>query len=132
MTMLSERSGARTNRDPGCTASATAMVCTTTRTVAGTGSFSPRVCFVSARMVASLGALHRPGHDWFGAVTELAVVVAAGAAGVGRYEGEWVDDKAHGKGLSVYASGNRYVARRRTCQPRRRRNTQRKRSGGVC
>jgi len=25
-----------------------------------------------------------------------------------RYEGEWVDDKAHGKGMCLYASGNRY------------------------
>ena len=26
----------------------------------------------------------------------------------GRYEGEWVDDKIHGKGKSVYANGNVY------------------------
>lgn len=26
----------------------------------------------------------------------------------GRYEGEWVDDKVHGQGISVYANGNRY------------------------
>lgn len=26
----------------------------------------------------------------------------------GRFEGEWIDDKVHGRGVSVYASGNRY------------------------
>ncbi len=26
----------------------------------------------------------------------------------GRYEGEWVDDRIHGKGKSVYANGNVY------------------------
>ena len=26
----------------------------------------------------------------------------------GCYEGEWVDDKIHGKGTSVYANNNRY------------------------
>ena len=26
----------------------------------------------------------------------------------GRYDGEWVDDRIHGKGKSVYANGNVY------------------------
>ena len=26
----------------------------------------------------------------------------------GRFEGEWIDDKVHGRGVSLYASGNRY------------------------
>lgn len=26
----------------------------------------------------------------------------------GMYEGEWVDDKIHGKGVSSYANGNVY------------------------
>ena len=26
----------------------------------------------------------------------------------GEYRGEWVDDKIHGKGVSMYANGNTY------------------------
>ena len=30
----------------------------------------------------------------------------------GRFEGEWVDDKVHGRGVSVYSSGNRCASPR--------------------